>query len=234
MSTASRIHSAEDSSPGRVLGRIDEAICAFDDEWQITFVNDRAATILEQTPNELLGQEIWETVPSITETAVGEQLRDAISTGTPARFERYDNKFGRLFRVRIYPDAEGATVCFSDITGMTERVQELKETAQRLTTGLKQTDAGVWEIDPETGAVVWTESMASLISVDPDSFEGTVEAFLNYVHPEDRSTVGAAVDHAVENETGLNQEFRVIRADDTQRWVEIRAETVDLGVVLVD
>jgi PAS domain S-box len=112
---------------------------------------------------------------------------------------------------------------------MTERVQELKETAQRLTTGLKQTDAGVWEIDPETGAVVWTESMASLISVDPDSFEGTVEAFLNYVHPEDRSTVEAAVDHAVENEAGLNQEFRVIRADDTQRWVEIRAEIVDLG-----
>lgn len=163
MSTASRIHSREDTSPSRVLGRIDEAVCAFDDEWQITFVNDRAATILGDAPDELLGEEIWETVPSITETAVGEQLRNAVSTGTPARFGRYDDGSGRVFRGRICPDAAGATVCFSDITGLTERIQELEETARRLAVGLEATDTGVWEIDPETGAVIWTESMASSV-----------------------------------------------------------------------
>ncbi|WP_253737547.1 PAS domain S-box protein [Halohasta salina] len=129
MSADSRIHALGETSTERVLGRVEEAICAFDDDWQITFVNDQAATMLDHTPDELLGEDLWEMVPDITETVVGEQVQEAMSTGTPTRFERYDKERDRWFETRIYPDSEGATACFDDITD--ERGTQLDIQRQR-------------------------------------------------------------------------------------------------------
>ena len=129
MSADSTTHSLGDCSPDRVLGRVDEAICGFDADWRLTFVNDQAATILEQTPDELLGRHIQDVAPSIDGTVAGEQLQEAMSTGTSTRFEHYDEELDRWFKIRIYPDEEGATACFYDITE--ERGEQLEVQRQR-------------------------------------------------------------------------------------------------------
>ena len=129
MSTESKTHSLDDCSLERVLSRVDEAICAFDTDWQINFVNNRAATLLELQPDELLGEPVWDVAPGIDETVVGDQLQEAMSTGTPTRFERYNEALDRWFEIRIYPDEDGATACFDDITG--ERGRQLDAQRQR-------------------------------------------------------------------------------------------------------
>jgi len=129
MTAESTTHSLGDCSPDRVLGRVDEAICGFDADWRLTFVNDQAATMLERTPDELLGERIWDVAPTIDETIVGEQLQEAMSTGTTTRFEHYDEELDRWFKIRIYPDEEGATACFYDITD--ERGEQLEVQRQR-------------------------------------------------------------------------------------------------------
>ena len=116
MSLDSSSYALGDTSSEDVMRRVDEAICAFDDDWQITFVNDQAATMLERTPEDLLGQAIWDAVPTLGDTAAGDQLQEAMSTETSTRFERYDEQLDRWLKIRIYPDEAGATVCFYDIT----------------------------------------------------------------------------------------------------------------------
>ena len=129
MSTESNTHALGGTSPETVMGRVDEAVCAFDDDWQITFINDQAAAMLEHSPEELLGHDIWTVVPSLDETVIGDQLREAMATGTPTRFERYNENRDRWFKIRIYPDDDGATACFYDITD--ERGDELETQRQR-------------------------------------------------------------------------------------------------------
>ena len=109
-------NSTDDYGPETALRRLDEAICALDDEWRFTYVNDQASSILADEPDALLGEPIWEAVPRVNETIVGTKLREAMETQTPARFESYNEVLDRWFKIRIYPADDGLTACFYDIT----------------------------------------------------------------------------------------------------------------------
>ncbi|WP_136716515.1 PAS domain S-box protein [Halorientalis salina] len=116
MSTDHTVHSLEDDSTTRALNRVGEAVCAFDTDWRFTFVNDETAAALDRTPEDLLGEDLWEVVPEIRDDRVGEKLREAVETQSPVRFETYADTDDRWFKVRIYPSEDGVTACFYDIT----------------------------------------------------------------------------------------------------------------------
>lgn len=116
MSTETDTFSLPDSSPNEVLGRVDEAVCALDDEWRFTFVNGKAATMLEHTPDGLLGENIWEAIQEIDDSIVGEKLRESMDTQEVIRFDHYDDSQERWFQIRLYPSEDGVTACFYDIT----------------------------------------------------------------------------------------------------------------------
>ncbi|WP_435099139.1 PAS domain S-box protein [Halorubrum sp. N11] len=129
MSTETETHSVDGRSSERVLERIDEAVYAVDDDWQFTFVNDRAAAMLEREPDELLGNEVWEAVPRIDEGVVGERLREAMATQRPVRFEYRDEALDRPLTVRLHPAEDGVTACFCDVSA--EQGETLDSNRQR-------------------------------------------------------------------------------------------------------
>jgi len=75
---------------------------------------------------------------------------------------------------------------FRDVSEQVEREQELEETTQRLQLAPDGTDTGVWDWTIGTGEVRWSESLERLVGIDPGTFEGTVDAFAEYIHPDDR------------------------------------------------
>ena len=85
--------------------------------------------MLEQPPTALLGQEVWDAVPGIDSTIVGEKLREAMETQTARRFESYNEELEGWFKVRVYPSDDGLTACFYDITA--ERGDQLDLQRQR-------------------------------------------------------------------------------------------------------
>ena len=50
---------------------------------------------------------------------------------------------------------------------------------------------GVWKWEIATGAVRWSDELHHIYGVAPGEFEGTVEAFVARLHPDDRERVGA-------------------------------------------
>ncbi len=130
MSTDTPTNTAEDSTPTKILDRVDEAVCALNSDLEFTFVNEQAVSMLERSAADLLGTVVWDAVPGIGETVVGEELRTAVSTGEPTRFESYNEALERWFKMRIYPDDDdGVTACFYDITD--ERGRQLDLQRQR-------------------------------------------------------------------------------------------------------
>ncbi|MFW6437280.1 MAG: PAS domain S-box protein, partial [Halococcoides sp.] len=97
-------------------------------------------------------------------------------------------------------------------------------TRRRLEVALAETETGVWEWELESGVVHWTESMERLFGLEPGTFGGTFEAFSEYVHPDDRPAVAAAIHRAVEHDERFEATYRIRRADGDQRWVRARAE----------
>ena len=113
-----------------------------------------------------------------------------------------------------------------DITEQKRREQEIEQLTERLSLALRSTNTGVWELDPATDEVIWTESMERLFGVDPGTFDGTYDEFAERVHPDDLPAVERAVDRSVSTGEPLQIEYRIQADDGKHRWVESRAELV--------
>mgnify|MGYP006275054745 FL=1 len=214
MSADSNTHSLGDCSPERVLRRVDEAICGFDADWRLTFVNDQAATMLEQTPDELLGGSISDVAPSIDETVGSEQLQEAMSTGTSTRFEHYDEKLDRWFKTRIYPDEDGATACFYDITDERGRQLDIQRQRRLFETVFEEIEDALIVADTDRRITEFNPAAEQLFGYDASELLGESTRLL-YVDDEEYDRQG---DHRFNEDAPPRDETYLVeyeRADGT-------------------
>ena len=122
------------------------------------------------------------------------------------------------------PDGPVTYATFRDVSEQVERERALEATTQRLQLALEGTDSGVWEWHIGTDEVRWSESLERLVGIAPGTFEGTFDAFGEYIHPDDRQNVVAAVERAAETESRFQTEYRLQCEDGTQIWVESRGK----------
>lgn len=107
----------------------------------------------------------------------------------------------------------GVFTTFEDITAIRHAEAQLRE-AQNIA-GL-----GRWELDLQTGRLQWSESIYDLFEVDPASFEATYEAFLGFVHPDDRDALDAAYRKSVESREPYTLTHRLRMPDGRVKWVK--------------
>ncbi|AHG00692.1 histidine kinase [Halostagnicola larsenii XH-48] len=116
-----------------ILGRIDDAFCAFDDDLRYTLVNDRAEELLTHSEDELLGNTIWEMFPEATDDPnVRESFETALETNEPTSYQHYYEPLGNWIEGNIYPSETGVSVYFRDITERKEYQQRLERSNERL------------------------------------------------------------------------------------------------------
>jgi len=123
---------AGDRERERILDRMTDGFCALDHEWRYTYVNERVATLLESTPDDLLGTELWETFPEAVETEAYDHLQTAVDTGETVTFEFRYEPLSTLFEVRAYPDANGLTLYVRDVTERRRTETELERSVETL------------------------------------------------------------------------------------------------------
>jgi PAS domain S-box-containing protein len=124
-------------------------------------------------------------------------------------------------------DLSGVVFSLTDITERYEQQQTLEETRRRLDMALEATDTGVWEWNRRSDEVFWNETLERVMGLEPGEFEGTFEAFLDRVHPDDQQSVTGQIRDAIETEQSYRTEFRMLDADGDVRWVAVRGRLVD-------
>ncbi len=90
---------------------------------------------------------------------------------------------------------------------------------------LRELGAGCWEWDIRASRVNWTPEIRAIYGIEAqDSFEPSIEAFLKYVHEDDRAQVMATVSETLaQHRPSHEQRFRICRADGTIRHILSRA-----------
>lgn len=96
------------------------------------------------------------------------------------------------------------------------------ETVQRIA-GL-----GSWEADVRTDEVTWSETVYRILGL-PETVEPSYEAFLQVVHPDDRSRIVRAHTEALERRSTYSLEHRIVRPDGTVRHVHEVATAEEQG-----
>ncbi len=85
---------------------------------------------------------------------------------------------------------------------------------------------GTWTWDPDTNVVEWDPQMEACYGLAPGAFDGTLDAYLRCVHPDDRNAVSAMVVRARDSGGPLTFEHRAIWPDGSVHWLEARGRDV--------
>jgi PAS domain S-box-containing protein len=102
---------------------------------------------------------------------------------------------------------------------------ELRLEKARLAEAQQIAQLGSWEWDVVSNRVVWSDGLYRIYGRDPKTFGASYEAFLDCVHPEDRSDVAAVIQGAYSAGQGFRNVYRILRAGDL-RFVEGRGSVI--------
>jgi PAS domain S-box-containing protein len=118
----------------------------------------------------------------------------------------------------------GAVAIAFDTTEQRLAQEMLAESEARLQEGEALAHVGRWLWDIPTGTVQWSEEFHRIHGVDPLEFEGTIEAHLGCIVPEERARVREALERAVATGRAIDIDYVVQRPDDSRRRLSTRAE----------
>ncbi len=101
----------------------------------------------------------------------------------------------------------------------------LKSSEERYALAQTAADIGSWDWNIVTGRLLWSERIEPMFGFAPGQFDGTYEAFLERVHPDDRQSIVDAVEACIEQGRDYRIDHRIIQPDGGIRWI---AETGDV------
>ena len=208
----------------QVLEATTDGVVSFDRNWNYSFLNHRAATLLRR--DDLLGKNLWKEFPLALDSPAYTHLPRCMDEGVSAEFEDYYQKpLDRWLTVQCQPSDDGIVVFFRDITERRKSDQTFRE--QRDLIGFVQQAArtAFWKFDLANGRLNFDPGSYPVFG-HPFSELTTTEQFRSIVHPDDRSQVSSDVQRAVETGDLIVNDYRVIDPEGTIIWLEARSQVV--------
>jgi len=100
----------------RILGSITDAFTVLDQDWTITYMNDRAAAMAGGKPSDFVGRNQWEAFPAMLGSPFEQAYRRAMAGEHASRVTAYYAPRDLWIEVSAYPSQEGLTVVGHDVT----------------------------------------------------------------------------------------------------------------------
>lgn len=221
-----------------LLNSTKEAIYGIDMDGNCTFVNTACLELLGfETNNELLGKNMHELIHHTHPDGKPYHVEDCLIYQAHIKGQHTQNdkevfwrKDGSSIPVEYSAQAildegnvVGSVITFQDITRRKEIEAELARSQDTLERAQAIAHVGSWDWDIVGGGLYWTDEIYRIFGLVPQEFGATYEAFLNYIHPDDRDAVIEAVNQTVANESvEYSIEHRVARPDGSERTVRER------------
>lgn len=103
-------------------------------------------------------------------------------------------------------------------------LEQLRASRERLAESQRIAHLGTWDWNIAAGILSWSDEIYRIFGVEPQSFGATYEAFLSYVHPDDRELVERAVDEALLSGTDYHARHRIVLPSGEEKIVHERGE----------
>jgi PAS domain S-box-containing protein len=99
-----------------ILESIQDDFYVLDREWNFVYVNRLFTSRVDKTPQDFVGNNIWQMFPNHVGSVLEENFRAAMEKREVRRFEISGEYMTAWYRMRVFPSAEGITVLGTDIT----------------------------------------------------------------------------------------------------------------------
>lgn len=219
-----------------LLDYTQDKIVVVDEAGTFTYLNQATERLLGFAPDELLGENAFEYIHPEDRNevqALFEQVLTSDEAFTQANIEyRHRRKDGSW----VYLDSRFSNLTDSELGGYVVSSREITDRV-KAEQRRAETETQLEQIADKTTDVLWmfTADWEELLFVNPafeDVYGGSVvglkedaASFLDYVHPDDRPAVTAAMER-ISGGTSVDMEYRVNPDHEYSRWVWVQGEPI--------
>ena len=198
----------------------------------VVFINEAFTDVFGYSNEEAAGEPIDELIvpPDLREQAdrIDERVRAGDTVDRVLRRTAHDGMRAFRFRnVRLHDDEEiDGFAIYADVTEQKRRERQLHRNRELLRSAERLARTGGWELDTATDDLKWTEGTKRIHGVT-ETYEPTLQASLEFFHPEDRDTIEGAIEAAIEAGTPWDHEVRIRTTADKERWIRTTGERIE-------
>src|SRR4051812_23466992 len=113
-----------------------------------------------------------------------------------------------------------------DVTARKTAERALAESEARLLAAQRVGRVGSWQWEVGSTDVSWSTELYRIYGLNRDQFDGSYQAFLARVHPDDLGHTEAVVRQALENVTPFIYDHRIVRPDGRTRMLHTRGDVL--------
>ncbi|MGH1392963.1 MAG: GAF domain-containing protein [Trichormus sp.] len=210
-----------------ILESITDGFFALDQRWRFTYVNSQAAKLLQRNQTELLGKNIWETFPEVSNTSFEREYHRAITEQTSIEFEEFYPPLDKWFALHAYPSKNGLSVYFQDITEKHRTASALQESEQRWQLAVQGNNDGIWDWNVKTNQVFFSPRWKLMLGYEDHEIANDLEEWSKRVHPDDLDWVMQAIQAHFDGRTPYYiTEHRVQCKDGHYKWILDRGQAL--------
>lgn len=99
-----------------ILESISDAFFAVDSSWNFTYINSQAEKLLKKRKEDLLGNNLWDIYPKSKNSIYFQKYSEALATKKSVEFEVFYEPTSKWFQFHVYPNKDGLSIYFTDIT----------------------------------------------------------------------------------------------------------------------
>ena len=204
---------------------------AVDDGADFVFIeiNRAAENVLRTDRASVAGKSVTRMFPGVEKTGLLEVFRRVWRSGKALYHPAHRYSDNRLtlwvenFVLKL-PNGEIVAI-FEDLTAQKLAEQRLRESEARLRDSQAYAHLGFWELQADMQTAVWSDEIYRIAGIDP-SVEAGPRSLEQIVHPDDLPNVRRSLQNSLRHRTEHHVEYRIVRPDGTERWVECRARPV--------
>ncbi|MDF0552532.1 PAS domain-containing protein [Kamptonema sp. UHCC 0994] len=199
----------------------------------INDVNDKFCQISQYSRQELIGKDprllnsgnhseaffnsIWSTISrgKVWQGEINNRAKDRSYFWLDVRIVPFFDKQGKPFQY--------LAIAF-DITSIKLANSSLQQNEERLRLALEAANTGIWDWNILTNQLIWYHNTEQLLGLSLGTFQGSCEAFLEYVYQEDREFARQTINLAVQEKKTCEFDFRVIWTNGSIHWMVLKTQ----------
>jgi len=209
-----------------VFERTTDAFVSFDNELNYIFVNEKAAALHGSTVATMTGKNILYYTPQKSSPEFYEALLTVLKERKEIHNELKYALTGQWFENWIYPDENGISVFYREITSRKNAEESMMTTNQKLEALnnrfeliLKGTNDVIWDWDLKTNEIWGNDKYLELLKNKP-SEKTNFDYFIERMHPEDATSGIELLNAAISNrKTTMTNEYRYLNHND--KWITL-------------
>ena len=207
-----------------------DGILLLSEQHDVSEANEAACQLLQYQNGSLIGKS-EATIIDVKDERFRfftEELEDDGKARAELHFIRADGKMieADLTASKFYDtDARLHYVyIFRDITARKQEQLKMEQLLRRLSLATGSSGTGIWEVDVQTGAIVWDDMMYVLFGYPSYSPIAAFSIWKQAMHPEDANLMMKVIGALVSGEKEVDKaSFRIIRPDGEIRYLDSNA-----------